>query len=89
MIQPLTKGRRCWYCHKGPIRGMSISRRGLAKKKGGVGRKVTGITKRSWNPNLQRVRAMIDGEVRRIKVCTSCIKKGRVRKPGRKTVKPS
>lgn len=74
-------GRRCRICGKGPSRGFSITRRGLAKAKGGVGRKITGRTKRSWLPNLQRVRAVIDGEVRRIRVCTTCLRSGRVTKP--------
>ncbi len=84
MIQPMTKGRRCRICGKGPLRGMSIARRGLAKKKGGVGRKVTGHTKRSFKPNLQRVRAVVDGKTVRIKVCTGCIRAGYVRKPVKK-----
>ena len=83
MLQPLTKGRRCRVCGKGPLRGYSISRRGLAKKKGGVGRKITGRTKRSFLPNLQRVRALVDGAVVRIPVCTSCLRAGFVRKPVR------
>ena len=83
MLQPQTKGRRCGICGKGPLRGYSITRRGLAKKKGGVGRKITGRTKRSYQPNLQRVRAMVDGKVVRIKVCTSCLRSQRVRKPVR------
>lgn len=74
-------GRRCQICGKGPSRGYSIKRRGLAKAKGGVGRKITGRTKRSWLPNIQRVRAVIEGVVRRIKVCTTCLRSGRVTKP--------
>jgi large subunit ribosomal protein L28 len=58
-----------------------ISRRGLAKKKGGVGRKVTGMTKRSFKPNLQKVRAVVAGETVRVKVCTTCLRSGRIVKP--------
>lgn len=79
---------RCAICNKGPITGNSIARRGLAKKKGGVGKKITGVTRRRFLPNLQRVKAEISkGNVRRIWVCTGCIQAGRVRKAGvRKTV---
>lgn len=35
-------------------------------------------TKRRWNPNIQRVRAMVAGTRRRIDVCTSCLKAGKV-----------
>ena len=45
------------------VRGRSIARRGLAKRKGGVGRKITGITKRTFKPNIQSVRAVIHGQV--------------------------
>ena len=58
-----------------------ITRRGLAKSKGGVGRKITGRSKRSYKPNLQRVRAIVDGKRVRLKVCTSCLRLGRVVKP--------
>lgn len=37
-------------------------------------------TPRRWNPNLQRVRAMINGAPRRIRVCTQCLKSNRVAK---------
>ena len=37
-------------------------------------------TKRTWKPNLQRVRALVDGSPRRIKACTSCLKAGKVKK---------
>jgi len=37
-------------------------------------------TKRRWNPNIQRVRAIVDGAPKRLYVCTSCIKAGKVQK---------
>jgi large subunit ribosomal protein L28 len=37
-------------------------------------------TKRIWRPNLQNVRARVEGQVRRILVCTDCIHSGRVEK---------
>ncbi|MFC1624485.1 50S ribosomal protein L28 [Candidatus Omnitrophota bacterium] len=72
--------RRCEICGKGPVAGRTITRRGLAKKKGGVGKKITGITKRVFLPNLQTVRVIQKGTHRRIKVCTSCIKAGKIQK---------
>ena len=71
----------CYFCGKRPVAGRSISRRGLAKKKGGVGRRVTGVSKRRFLPNLQTVRAVVDGTPRRVKVCAKCIKRGRLIKP--------
>jgi large subunit ribosomal protein L28 len=38
------------------------------------------LTKRVWNPNLQRVRALQDGRVRNLDVCTRCLRSGRVQK---------
>lgn len=38
-------------------------------------------TKRVWEPNLQRVRAVIDGETQRVYACTRCIRGGRIQKP--------
>jgi large subunit ribosomal protein L28 len=38
------------------------------------------VTSRTWEPNLQRVRALIDGGVRRVRVCTRCLRSGRVTK---------
>ncbi|MDI6732365.1 MAG: 50S ribosomal protein L28 [Planctomycetota bacterium] len=71
----------CQICGRKPSTGNMIVRRGLAKKKGGVGRKITGITKRRFKPNLQSVRAVIDGKTKRIKVCTRCISAGKIIKP--------
>ncbi|OIO39087.1 MAG: 50S ribosomal protein L28 [Candidatus Omnitrophica bacterium CG1_02_49_10] len=70
--------RICEICGKKPSAGSTIKRRGMAKKKGGVGRKITGITKRTFRPNLKNVRAIIKGSVKTIKVCTACLKKGKV-----------
>lgn len=72
--------RVCAICGKRPIAGRSISRRGLAKKKGGVGKKITGVTKRRFLPNLQTIKVIIKGAAKRIKACTSCIKAGKVKK---------
>jgi len=48
---------------------------------GGVGTKITGKTRRQFRPNLQRVRvALPGGGSRRMKVCTSCIRSGFVKK---------
>ncbi len=70
----------CKICGKGPRAGRTIKRRGLARKKGGAGQKITGITKRVFVPNLQVVRAIIKGAPKRIRVCTKCLKAGKVRK---------
>jgi len=74
--------RVCEFCGKRPRAGRSIARRGLAKKKGGVGRKTTGVTRRMFKPNIQSVRAVIDGETRRVKVCAACLRSGKIVKPG-------
>ncbi len=73
--------RVCEICGKHTSAGRSIARRGMAKKKGGVGLKTTGISRRKFKPNVQSVRAVIDGEVRRMKVCTNCIRSGKIQKP--------
>jgi large subunit ribosomal protein L28 len=39
-------------------------------------------TNRRWNPNVQRVRALVNGAPKRLNVCTSCIKAGKVKRAG-------
>ncbi len=69
--------KRCDICGKGPMRGNEVSH-------------AHNLTKRRWLPNLKKVRAQIDGQVRRIKVCTQCLKSGRVVKAGpRRVAKPA
>jgi large subunit ribosomal protein L28 len=70
----------CEVCGKKPVAGRTIVRRGLAKKKGGVGQKITGITARRFLPNLKTVRALVNGVPRKITVCVKCLKAGKVRK---------
>jgi len=70
--------RVCDICGKGPRTGNRIVRHGLAKYKGGIGMHTTGINKRRYLPNLQRVRVKIDGTVGRRMVCTACIKQGKI-----------
>ncbi|MDD5422807.1 MAG: 50S ribosomal protein L28 [Candidatus Omnitrophota bacterium] len=70
----------CYSCGKKPVAGRTIVRRGLAKKKGGVGQKITGITARRFLPNLKSVRAIIDGTPQRVTVCVKCLKAGKIKK---------
>jgi len=59
--------RKCEICGKGPSFGNNVSH---AHNK----------TKRRWNPNLQKVRALVNNAPKIIKVCTRCIKSGKVQK---------
>jgi large subunit ribosomal protein L28 len=70
----------CDICGKKHSLGYKLARRGLPKRKGGVGLKITGKTRRRFSPNLQRVKANVNGTVKRIKVCVACIRSGRVTK---------
>ena len=70
----------CAICGKGKTRGNTVQRRGLAKKKGGVGKKTTSITKRVFKPNLQRVKIIIAGKVQKVWVCAKCLKHGKIQK---------
>ncbi len=77
--------RICELTGKRPIKGRRIHRSGKAKKKGGIGMHVTATTKRRFFPNLQRVKAVIDGEVQYVRVTASAIKKGLIVKPRKRT----
>lgn len=59
--------KRCDICGKGPIVGNNVSH-------------AHNLSKRRWLPNLQKVKAVVDGKTKRITVCTSCIRSGRVQK---------
>ena len=77
--------RICELTGKRPIKGSKIWRSGKSKKSGGIGTHITAITKRRFMPNLQRVKAVVDGEVRYVRVSARAIKKGLIVKaPKRK-----
>jgi large subunit ribosomal protein L28 len=73
--------RVCYFTGKRTTSGQTIARRGKAKYLGGVGKKITGITKRSFKPNIQKVRALVDGKIVRIKVSAKALRMGLVTKP--------
>lgn len=59
--------RKCSICGKGPSVGNNVSH---ANNK----------TRRRWLPNLQQIRARVNGAVRRLRVCTRCLRSGKVEK---------
>ena len=74
-------GMQCSVCGKKPALGNKYARRGKAKYLGGVGRKVTGISRRTFRPNLQNIQVEVNGTVQRARVCTQCLRSGRVQRP--------
>ncbi len=58
---------RCDFCGKGPRAGNNVSH-------------ANNRTKRRFEPNIQKVRAIVNGARKRVRVCTSCLKTGRVQK---------
>ncbi len=62
----------CEICGKRPMSGNHVSH-------------AHNLTKRRWKPNIQRVRAVINGTVRKIRICTKCLKSGKVQKPALST----
>ena len=58
---------KCEVCGKGPQYGNVISHANNARR-------------RRWNPNLRKVRALVNGARKQLRVCTSCIRAGRVKK---------
>jgi large subunit ribosomal protein L28 len=61
---------RCEICGKGPMTGNTISH-------------AHNVSKRRWHPNLQRIRVLVDGTPEYKKVCTRCIRSGKVLKAPR------
>ncbi len=79
--------RVCYFTGKKPHLGKKITRRGIAKKSGGIGLKTTGITTRRFMPNLQSVKIVENGTVKKVRVAASYIKKGLVTRAPKRTWK--
>lgn len=78
--------RVCEYSGKRSQVGRRVVRRGKAKKSGGIGQNVTGISKRRWKPNLQTIRVVDEnGRVRKMRVCARYIKAGKFAKAPRRS----
>lgn len=72
-------GRVCAITGKRPSKGRHIHRKGQAKKAGGIGTHVTKATRRTFRPNVQRIRVLLpSGEVKRMWVCAKAIKAGKI-----------
>lgn len=76
--------RICSISGKRTTIGRQYTRRGLAKAKGGVGKKITGKTPRTFKPNIQKIRVVENGRVVRKKVAAKFIRRGMVQKPPRR-----
>ncbi|GIW95227.1 MAG: hypothetical protein KatS3mg110_3268 [Pirellulaceae bacterium] len=75
----------CEICGKTPQMGNQIQTRGKAKYLGGVGKKVTGISRRKFRPNLQRMKVTTaSGATKTMRVCTQCLRSGAVQKAVRR-----
>jgi len=57
----------CDICSKSPASGNNVSHSHLK-------------TKRTWKPNIQRVKAIVNGEVKRVNTCTRCLRSGKVQR---------
>ncbi|NWF39751.1 50S ribosomal protein L28 [Mariprofundus sp. NF] len=57
--------KRCEVCGKGPMSGNNVSH-------------AHNTTRRRFLPNLQQVRAVVEGQTRKVKVCSSCLRSGKI-----------
>lgn len=60
--------KQCEICGKGTVTGRKVSH-------------AHNVTSRTWEPNLRSVKALLDGTVRRIRVCARCLRSGKVTRP--------
>jgi len=73
--------RECDFCGKKTRVGNQLCRRGISKKKGGIGIRITSREKRTFKPNIQNLKAVDHaGRPVRVRSCARCLKAGRVTK---------
>ena len=72
--------RVCEICGKRTRVGNKIAWRCKPKYQGGVGLKIHGKTRRKYKPNIQKIRAIVNGGVKRVKICTACLRSNKVQK---------
>jgi len=77
----VTVARVCELCGRKPVKGNQITRSGLAKAKGGIGLHTGGITRRTFSVNLHTLRVVVGKTVKRMRVCSHCLKAGKVERP--------
>ena len=68
--------RVCDICGKQKVSGGSITRKGMAKKDGGIGMHVVKNWKRTFHPNIQAIRIQTESGVKKIKICVACLRQG-------------
>ena len=69
----------CQVCGKRTVLGNQVTHRGKAKYLGGVGTKITGISRRKFRPNLQNVHVTTaNGTRKTMRVCVQCIRSGAI-----------
>jgi large subunit ribosomal protein L28 len=66
--------RSCEICHKGTLTGFNVPRKGVPKKKGGVGVHIGVKTKRIFKANLVTKYVPINGVIKKVRLCTQCLK---------------
>jgi large subunit ribosomal protein L28 len=71
----------CHFTGKKTTFGKKVAHGGQKISKGGFGLKTTGISRRTFKPNLQKVNAIVDGTPQRVRASTRAIKSGLVVKP--------
>ncbi len=64
----------CEFCAKGPVTGNLVSHSNIK-------------TRTRWLPNIKRMKAVINGNTQTVKVCTRCIRSGKVTRPVKRTYK--
>ncbi len=70
--------RTCTICGKGTITGNNVPRKGLAKKKGGVGQHIGVKTRRVFKPNLTKIKTFFEGKTQTIRICMRCMRSNKV-----------